>query len=365
MASLFLTTVAGHAATAQVRLYCLSLKCSQFMDDMLPPAFMDLTSTGVRDAGLGELAPPMPVYEPPVIGYDSYGTHMIIDDGVQTLFGNAYLSIPPLDDADGNRYPDVFEIAKPVNCIRPYCMMEIYGYGTVYPRVTWTRAAGSKNGLCTIEVKDGYFGTFRAPFETIEYTGTLTYTPGSPVVSGTITLSQTGASTNTISGPISFVKTGSDPYNTLTNVPGTWTGTALVNHSFTNHWFSRDINWPKNYAGLIEFTDGDPWSYDPYANWVLSISDLNDSDNDGIPDFSDDANGGQPPRAPLISLAKDASGVQITISGDVGHMHQIEEATSLTSPDWQPVQSVNLGSDPQTVTLTVPAGPRFWRVVAQ
>ncbi|HEY5915657.1 MAG TPA: hypothetical protein VJA21_34155 [Verrucomicrobiae bacterium] len=361
--SLFLSPITGRAGTAQVRLYCLSLKFSQSTDQYGDR--LELTSTSLRDFGLGELGPPTPVYEPPVPGGDSYLTGILLYDvGTSTTFGGSIgMGLPPMDDLDGNRYPDPFEVSKAVNFPR-YGMMSIIGYGTIYPNLTWVRAAGSKNGTCIIQSEDPYWGTFNAPFELLEYTGTLTYTPGASVVSGTINLTKTGDPTKTISGPLSFAKSAADPYNNLTNQPGAWTGPPTYTNTFTTHWFSRDVNWPSNYVGLIEFSDGLDFTYEAYANWVLSITDLNDTDHDGIPDFSDDAQVVQP-RAPRLSVARDSSGVQLTIAGDVGHVHAIQETTSLSSPNWQPVESVTLSSDPQTVTLALPAGPKFWRVIAQ
>ncbi len=367
LAALCLPSITGRAGTAQVRMYCLSLKVSQSKDNMIPQDILDLTSTGLRDAGLGELCGPTPVYEPPVPGTDGYYSNILLQDPYSgyTFGGVAYLSLPPLDDNDNNRYPDFFEVAKAVSFTRPYCMMNIYNYGTVYPSVAWSRAAGQKNGTCTIAINDNYFGTFRAPFELIEYAGTLTYTSGATVVSGTINMTQTGNPAKTITGPISFTKSANDPYNSLTNQVGNWTGVPVVTQSFTNHWFSRDVNWPSNYVGLIEFSDYLDYTFEPYANWVLSITDMNDSDKDGIPDFSDDPAVFPPPRPPRVSLAKGGTGLQLTIAGDIGHVHEIQETVSLSAPDWQPVQSVTLSTDPQTVSLQLATGPRFWRVVAQ
>ena len=67
----------------------------------------------------------------------------------------------------------------------------------------------------------------------------------------------------------------------------------------------------------------------------------------------------------FAELTKGSGNLQLTISGDIGHVHQIQETTSLANPNWQPVQSVTLTSDPQVVTLALPSGPKFWRVVAQ
>jgi hypothetical protein len=365
LASLCLLPTTGRPGTAQVRMYCLSLKFSQSTDQYGDR--LELTSTGLRDLGLGEFPPPLPIYEPPVPGSDSYLSNILLYDSYTRSTFTGYLAtgLPPMDDTDGNRYPDPFEVSKAVSSSR-YGMMSISGgYGIVYPQITWDRAAGSKNGTCTIAIEDGYWGTFFAPFELIEYTGTLSYTSGTSVVSGTINMSQTGNSTKTISGPIAFTKAPSDPYNTLTNQPGAWTGPPTYTNTFATHYFSRDVNWPSNYVGLIEFSDGLDFTYEPFAYWVLSITDTTDTDHNGIPDFSDKGQVVQQPRPPRLSLAKNSSGVQLTISGDLGHVHQIQENSSLNPTSWQTVQSVTLSTDPQTVTLALPAGSKFWRVIAQ
>jgi len=364
-ASLCLFPTTGRCGTAQVRLYCLSLRFSQSFDQYGDK--LELTSTGLRDLGLGELPPPLPIYEPPVPGSDSYLSNILLYDSYtrSTFTGSLAMGLPPMDDTDGDRYPDPLQVSKAVNFNR-YGMMSIGGgYGIVYPQITWVRAAGSKNGTCTIAIEDGYWGTFDAPFELMEYTGTLSYTPGTNVVSGTINMLQTGDPSKTISGPIAFTKSPSDPYNSLTNQPGAWTGPPAHTNPFTSHYFSRDINWPSNYVGLIEFSDFLDFTFEPYANWVLSITDMTDTDHDGIADFSDDAQVVQQPRAPRLSLSKNSSGVQLTISGDIGRVHQIQENPSLSPTSWQTVQSVTLSTDPQTVTLALPVGSKFWRVIAQ
>jgi hypothetical protein len=70
------------------------------------------------------------------------------------------------------------------------------------------------------------------------------------------------------------------------------------------------------------------------------------------------------PRRPALSLALGAGNLQLTIHGDAGHVHDIQQTGSLTAPDWQTVQPVTLSSDPQTIPLALPAVATFWRVVA-
>lgn len=72
-----------------------------------------------------------------------------------------------------------------------------------------------------------------------------------------------------------------------------------------------------------------------------------------------------PPRRPQLSLRLGAGNLLLTVYGDVDHLHQVQESTSVKTPSWQTVQSVILSNDPQTLTLPLPSSARFWRVVAQ
>jgi hypothetical protein len=72
------------------------------------------------------------------------------------------------------------------------------------------------------------------------------------------------------------------------------------------------------------------------------------------------------PRKPLLALTRGATNLFLSISGDVGRLHQIQQTSSLTLTNWQTVQSVTLTNDPQQVLLPIPTnGPAFWRVSAQ
>jgi hypothetical protein len=56
--------------------------------------------------------------------------------------------------------------------------------------------------------------------------------------------------------------------------------------------------------------------------------------------------------------------VVLTIAGDVGHVHDIQQRPSVGASNWQTVNSVTLTSDPQNFTLSRPATNNFWRVIA-
>jgi len=70
------------------------------------------------------------------------------------------------------------------------------------------------------------------------------------------------------------------------------------------------------------------------------------------------------PRPPRLSLALGSGNLQLTIYGDVGHLHDIQQSTSVSPPNWQTLQSVTLSSDPQTIPLPLPTSTSFWRAIA-
>ncbi len=365
-------SISAAAETAQARLYCLSVVLHQGTD-----GYGDLLNVNsVVGGGEDEL---MPWPQNPEITFpdvEGYGGNMGIYDAnplyLYWSYGSMSVSIPPFADANGNKFPDFFEVTQGVTnvtTVGSYTYFDqIEGHVSGQITAIWKRSAGSAKGTCSINLNDAYYDLpFLHAFEIREYTGTLSYTPATNAISGTLNLTQTGSATNTFKGPIQFVKSDSDHFNQLTNQPGILTDASQQLHYFTNHLFLRDINWPTNYAGYIQFDDdGDGSTFYPWALWVLSINDTNDSNHNGIPDFSDDpVPGSQPPRAPLLSLATGTNNLLLTIHGDVGHVHQIQQVSPLTSGAWQNAISITLTNDPQVVPVPFSGGASFWRVIAQ
>ena len=269
----------------------------------------------------------------------------------------------------GGGFDDFFEVSQGVSTVTTGSESTGIGSGTV--TATWSRSAGSLNGTCLLDLNDDFFGdlgTYTCPFTLLEYTGPLTYTPGSNTVSAAVNLVQTGNPANTLKGPIIFFKSSTDPFNTLTNQPGIWTNASSQMFFSFSEIFTRGIpNWPTNYAGYVYFTDGDPSTLGAdYQLWILSINDTNDTNVNGIPDFSDNPASVTPPRAPHLSLAPGPTNLLLTVSGGVGHTNQIQQIASLSTTNWLTTQSFLQTNDPQVVSLPLPSGsPKFWRVVAQ
>lgn len=355
------------AQTAQGRMYSISVKMSQGVTPIYNGGFQDwmrVNSSGYPE-GDDELVPwdletMTELYLPGTITY--VANLWVYDDLYDMVWaGSLNLNLPDVQDLNNNRYPDFFEVSQGINAnsVSSYFSLSSWGSGTV--EASWTRAAGSSTGTCTI-VLQNWRVPFLVPFEILEYTGPVSYTSAATKVSGSVNLARNGNPSDFYRGPFEMVKAPGDP-NSLTIQPSFWTN-ATETLSLTNHLFTREASWPTNYAGLIHFDrDGDPWTFQTWRYWVLSISDPNDTDGDGIPNFADD-----PvtvlPRAPRISLDRGPSGLQLTVRGDVGFTHEVLESSD-PAGQWTMVTSVPLTSDPQVVTLPAPAGTRFYRVRAR
>lgn len=359
---------AHSSETAQVRMYCVSVRLETATDQY--GDVLSVNSTGTA-GGAGELLPygQPPQREidlPPVILYNSIAT---LDDAVFGTFVDSSFSLylPELVDLNTNGYPDFFEVSQGIDTNSyngSYNFGSFVGNGPIY--TTWKRTAGSASGTCNLTLPN-YLSSFTHTFDILEYTGSLTYTPGTNAVSATLSLKQTGAPTNTFRGSLKFLKSSTDHFNTLTLQAGSLADASLQTHWFTNHTFLRNLSWPTNYSGYVEFDDdGTQNTPYPYAFWVLSITDTNDINNNGIPDFSDDAPNPPviPPRVPQLSLSLTSTNLLLSISGDTGHVHTVQTTPQFPAA-WQDVLSLTLTNDPQIVPLSFSGTNRFWRVMAQ
>jgi hypothetical protein len=360
----FLPMMARGTETAQARIWCLSLRF-QHGTGQAGMYSLDLTTLG---SGInGELAPDWG-------GSYTHSTDLVLTDELfgGELPGIMFLNVPDTGDANGNGFSDFFEVSQPASATSSGTF-NISGLGSGTVRASWGRAAGSHWGSCVLTLKQSglvTFDVFTHSFELIEYAGPLAYTPGSNTVTGSVNLTQTDNAGYQMQGPAQFVKTPTDRFNELTLRPGNWTNENSQTLAFTDDIYLRDSAWPTNYYGYVDFYDPEnPTAYYPYGTWILSIDDLNDANHNGIPDFSDDPQV-TPPSRPSLTLRSGSTNLWLTISGDVGRVHQVQESLSLpssrTATNWQTVLSVTLTNSPQVVSLPLPSSTtRFWQVRAQ
>jgi len=371
LASLCLVPSINHAAqTANARLFCLSLRFQRgTANDMFGFRWtMDMTTL---DFGInGELAPG---FWGPAYTNGAY-VELYEEFGGETYSGGMVLDTPDLTDANGNGFADFFEVSQAVPSLQVQGSYNLPDFGTGWRpfTATWYRDAGSAFGACTYTIPNPFGGNlaFYHPFELIEFGGPLAYTPGSNTVPASLSLTNTN-SMSTLVGPVTFMKSPTNRFNRLS-----LQGAFLTNDSqqvltlYTNTTVLRRTGHLTNYYGNVEFSDGDLSTpgpgYEDYYTWQLSIDDPNDTDHDGIPDFSDDPPGASPPRRPQLSLAQTPTNLSLGIRGDVGRLHQIQETSNLASGNWQTNLWFVLTNDPQVVSLPLPpGGVKFWRALAQ
>ena len=218
--------------TAQARLYCMSLR---FQQGTISGGTLNISTIGGTSYN-GEL---MPTYLSDASG-NPWGSGLALVWSGYTDGGSIYVNLPLGVDANNDGYDDFFEVSQGVNNA---VTSGTYSTGTYFSgtvTATWNRAAGSASGTCMLHLYDnlwGNLGNFTCPFTLLEYTGPLTYTPGSNTVSAAVNLTQTGNPANTLKGPIVFVKSSTDRFNTLTNQPGVWTNASLQTLSFDSESF--------------------------------------------------------------------------------------------------------------------------------
>lgn len=350
-----ITNIIHATQTAQATLFCWSLRFQQGQGSF--DETLDLST--ISGTPNGELAPWFSFY--------THSTGFNLDFSGFPITGTLDLDLPSFTDANENGFDDSFEVSQAAGGSSSGEYSTALGGGTV--SATWSRAAGSSAGTCFLHLVDDQFGdlgTYRHTFEVLEYTGPLTYTPGTNSVSGSINLTQTGNPTATLLGPVQFQKSVSNPFNQLSLQADGWTNASSQTLTFGQEDYSRDLTLKTNYYGYVSFADGDLNTAPPdYTLWLLSIDDVNDADADTIPDFSDNP-GASIPRRPLLTLSRSTTNFLMTISGDVGRLHHILEKTNLASGTWVTNRSLTLTNDPQTISLPLAGAPMtFWRALAQ
>lgn len=348
--------------TARATAFCYSLSFQRGID---PEGNYYLEMSALNGGVNGELAPDFLDS-----GY-SHSTYLSLVDELmgETLSGVMALDVPTGGDANGDGFPDFFQVNRGVTNLPSAGSYELALYGSGRVTANWNRPAGSKDGTCVLSMKLMPFRpvAFTFPFEVLEYKGALAYSSSITNVSGSVQFIQTGNSASWFGGTVQFLKSSAERFNQLTLQPGAWTNELSAPVHFVSHVFSRDARWPTNYCGYLEFTDTNyPNSFYPYALWLLSVDDQNDANRNGIPDFSDDPVAGASPRQPRVELSTRATNLVITLHGDVGRVHELQTLSDLSCANWQSAARLTLTNDPQLVTFPWPADKTaFWRVKVQ
>jgi hypothetical protein len=349
---------------AQVRLYCLSL--------WFPPAqtsigghtsVFELSSAGGSESN-GELAPLFDQRFP------THGAFFRLHDPSfpSPLTGQIAFDTPEFVDANENGWDDFFESSQGVETTTTFGFFTTAVDGGSVT-ATWSRAPGSVVGSCRLQLRGDIFGQlpeFTHAFELIEYTGTFAYTTTTNEITGLMVLEQSAYPASTLAGNLTLTREATNRFDQVRLHSGSLTNAAGEELFYMSSRIGRDVEIGTNYFGLFEFSDGDlSTSAADYLDWLISIDDPNDTNENGIPDLTDD-----PPAAPLdpprVELGLSENQLLLSIRGGAGRTFDIEEADSLSQTNWTSALSVTVTSDPQIVELPLPeTTTRFWRLRAR
>ncbi len=294
-----------------------------------------------------------------------HGTVLVLTH--PTLPGPMWLecSIEVPDPPDGNRngISDFFEVERAVTEL-PSVGEFVFDDGTdVYQGLvdmTWNRAAGETTGTCGLRLRILDYGvdlTFVHSFEVYDYRGTFDYSVEGAQVPGRLSVTRQGAA-GSLDGPLLFERLD---YNELAFPAFALTdelGRAIQFYS------SADLEITllrgamlSNYYTIVYTEDG--WPGTPtnpeYEIWNLHLLDANDSDQDRIPDLSDD------PPPPRLSIGYSDKQLRIEIRAQPGQQVTLEATTAVAPSSWEAVESVTLTSATHTFEIDTPSSPRFWR----
>jgi len=344
--SLFLTLPLWGQNTKDLRvtLFCYSLR--------VEPGFNNAggsLSLGSADFGImnDELGP----FGGEIWSYGAYFRMQSPD--LPPIPGNLTVEIP-FEDVNNNGFNDLFESVMGIQ--RTVTATGRFNTPVDDGKVeaVWKRDAGSTTGSCEITFVSKTFGRLpstKHTFHVIEYIGRGRFQPGN---SFQLSISITNSSnpTNILTSSIKVDRSASNPFNLLTLNQGFWTNEFHEEFVSSAEDINRDEDLKTNYFGTFGFTDGDlSTPEEDYIEWSFSFDDLNDSDGDGIPDFSDNAIPSGSVDSTL-GIRRENKSALVTIQGQVGKRYSLEGTSSLgAGAAWSEQSSITLTNPAQTISI--------------
>lgn len=362
---------AGSTVPANLSFHCFSIRLESATAQPAPGFTYRLEVSGFNDGTVnGELWPTVGETDP-----TSHATFMAltvpgIDSPLRTLL---YLDVPLLKDANLNAIYDFFEVSRPVTGVKSSGQftfddgMDVF-QGTA--EALWTRDSGASLGSCKLRLKSADLAldvTFLVPFEIYKYQGTLGYTLGPVAVPALVDLTREGppaGGTDRIQGFLNLVRTNSSELGYLA---GAWTNSASGTLAFLSSAANGEslLRGPlrTNYSTSMWIEDGLPSTpaKGEFQRWFLDVYDPNDSDQDRIPDLSDDLPSINP--ITLVGLALQGANLRLTLTASPGQTVVVEANESLAGSVWNAVTQVRATGGADGVDLGPPAtGARFFRL---
>jgi len=280
------------------------------------------------------------------------------------LYGILLIDLP-LGDADNDGIPDILEVDLGV-LEEPTGGTVTSEGGTGSAAATWTRPAGSRFGTCVLSVSGlrslatPIAETYTITFEVIQYRGSFPFQRTGDAITAPVKLAQVGAAEHTLAGELAFTRVHESLLQDSAAVLTDETGAQFPLRPTGD--YTRDGTW---FSGVLVFDDYfTTTAKKDYRLWLGVIADAGDADGDGVPNLSDDDyQGGAVVTPPVLALARTAEGLALTVSGAAGQTVQLERATTLEPPDWEPAQTLTPAGDMETIPLEGAGERQFWRAV--
>lgn len=288
----------------------------------------------------------------------------VYQDGITfESFDLAFILDIPQDDTDANGIPDILEFTPAAGGKTTGQYLDIEGNAHFF-NATWDKPASSSSGSCTIVISpEGSPQTFIHPIEIYEYAASMPINANASTGETTLTvdLERSGVTGEKITGGLTLKFEQGKVTALAKSTLQTETGAAFTLNSDAPSDLSNKILYCS-----LDVLDGTPVAdpntpnYEDFNEWMLTITDPNDSDADGIPDIVDSA-ATTTATAPRLEIIKTANGIQLLIHGDMGRAYTIEDAPALPATTWSHPTGVTISTDPQTIDLPEPTSATFWR----
>lgn len=346
------------AVRLQLNSFSLIFRPAQFKERFTGLTYLNQVTSEGDNPTNGELE-----LAPQDVPATHQGTFVWQDGQTFETFDLPFILDVPADDSDASGVPDIFEFTPGVSGRTTGQYFDLEGNVNFF-NADWNKPAESFTGNCKITIAPfGADQTFTHQIELYEYVATL------PINAN----ASTGESTITVDMPRSGVP-GEKLAGGLTLKFQQGQVTAMAKSTLTNElgaaftWSTDGVSEldTKKLFCFLDLIDGTPQidpnvpNYQDFNEWMLTISDPNDSDNDGVPNIVDSAS--VTASAPTMEIIKTANGIQLRVHGDMGRVYTLEDTAALPTATWQHATTVTITADPQVIDLPTPTAPTFWRM---
>lgn len=211
-------------------------------------------------------------------GYAQSTPLVVVDYG-------SYVVNVPSSDSDANGIPDLFQYDRAGNFQASGSGVSVSSGLTFSISLQFVRPTGTTEGSYTATTQNsaGERNTVSGRYSLLTFAGSISYSRGS---TNTMNVSLTGlfstAGGATLTGSTTFTSSNVDQ---LSYAAFTAQGSDGSSYQVQAGTLTR---FGSTYRGTMSLADGLPQTYwADYTQFVLEIRDLNDTDNNGVPDLTD------------------------------------------------------------------------------